>query len=274
MCQSTKAQVFKGLHERNEPLILANPWDAGSARLLASLGFEALATSSAGLAFSLGVRDTEGLLSREQILENAKAIVQATELPVSADLENGFADSPDAVARTIGLAAEAGLVGGSIEDGAGRKGQTVYDFNHAVERISAAAEAARALAFPFTLVARAENYSFGIQDLDDTIRRLQAFEKAGADVLYAPCLPDLQSIKTLCESVNKPVNVVMGLSGAAYSVAQLAEVGVRRISLGSSFARAALGGLLRAAQEVREQGTFNFARDAIAFKAMNDLMKG
>ncbi|MCO8169854.1 isocitrate lyase/phosphoenolpyruvate mutase family protein [Pseudomonas sp. 21LCFQ02] len=272
MCQSTKAQLFKGLHERNEPLILANPWDAGSARLLASLGFEALATSSAGLAFSLGVRDTEGLLSREQILENAKAIVQATELPVSADLENGFADSPDAVARTIGLAAEAGLVGGSIEDGAGRKGQTVYDFNHAVERISAAAEAARA--FPFTLVARAENYSFGIQDLDDTIRRLQAFEKAGADVLYAPCLPDLQSIKTLCESVNKPVNVVMGLSGAAYSVAQLAEVGVRRISLGSSFARAALGGLLRAAQEVREQGTFNFARDAIAFKAMNDLMKG
>lgn len=273
MSQLTKALAFKGLHERNQPLILANPWDAGSAILLASLGFEALATSSAGLAFSLGVRDTEGLLSREQILANARAIVQATELPVSADLENGFADSPHEVAQTIRLAAEVGLVGGSIEDGTGQKGQTVYDFNHAVERISAAAEAAKALAFPFTLVARAENYSFGIHDLDDTIRRLQAFEKAGADVLYAPCLPDLQSIKTLCESVDKPVNVVMGLSGAAYSVAELADAGVRRISLGSSFARAALGGLQRAAKEVIEQGTFNFASDAIPFKVINDLMK-
>lgn len=274
MSQLTKALAFRRLHERSQPLILANPWDAGSAILLASLGFEALATSSAGLAFSLGVRDTEGLLSREQILANAKAIVQATELPVSADLENGFADAPQDVAHTIRLAAEAGLVGGSIEDGTGQKGQTVYDFNHAVERISAAAEAARALAFPFTLVARAENYSFGIHDLDDTIRRLQAFEKAGADVLYAPCLPDLQSIKTLCESVDKPVNVVMGLSGAAYSVAELADAGVRRISLGSSFARAALGGLQRAAKEVIEQGTFNFASDAIPFKVINDLMKG
>ncbi|WP_413730175.1 isocitrate lyase/PEP mutase family protein [Sodalis sp. RH22] len=269
----TKAMVFQALHSRSEPLILPNAWDAGNARLLTSLGFEALATTSAGFAFSLGVRDSEGLLSRSQIIENAKNIVEATDLPVSADLENGFGDSAEEVAHTIRIAGEAGLVGGSIEDGTGKIDRPVYEFNHAVERISAAVEAVKALPFPFMLVARAENFSVGINDLDDTILRLQAFEQAGADVLYAPGLPDLESIKTLCGALHKPVNVVMGLSGSNFNVAELADVGVRRISVGSSFARAALGGLLRAAQEVKDKGTFTFANEAIPFTAINNLMK-
>ena len=223
-----------------------NPWDAGTARILASLGFAALTTTSAGLAFSLGRRDGRGAVTREEALANAKAIVDATDLPVAADLENGYGDTPEAAAGTIRLAGgTAGLVGGSIEDATGDPSRPIYDFQHAVERIAAAVEAARAFPFPFMLVGRAENYLHGRPDLDDTIRRLQAYEAAGADVLFAPGVTKPDEIRTLCAAVRKPVNVVMGLKGLAFSVAELAEMGVRRISLGSSLSRAALGALMK-----------------------------
>jgi 2-methylisocitrate lyase-like PEP mutase family enzyme len=254
--------------------VIPNPWDAGSARLLASLGFAALATTSAGLAFSLGRRDGEGGLDREETLVNAQAIVEATDLPVSADLENGFADAPAAVAETIRQAAAIGLVGGSIEDATGDPAYPLYDPGHAAKRIAAAAEAAHALDFPFILVARAENFLHGRPDLDDTIRRLQAYARAGADVLYAPGLPSLAAIGAVCAAVDKPVNVVMGLRGPAFSVAELAAVGVRRISVGGALARAALGGLMRAALEIRDHGTFTFAADALPFAEANALMRG
>ena len=267
-----KALVFQALHSRGQPLLLPNPWDAGSAKILTSMGFEALATTSAGLAFSLGRRDSEGTLSREEILANAQSIVEATHLPVSADLENGFGDSPEEVSKTIRMAAEVGLVGGSIEDATGNPQAPIYEFNHALERVIAGIEAARSLSLPFVFVARAENFSAGILDLDDTIRRLIAFEQAGADVLFAPGLPNLNAIQLVCEALQKPVNVVMGLAGSTFTVDELAEVGVRRISLGSSFARAALGEFIRAAEEVRTMGTFNFVSNAISFREANSLM--
>lgn len=257
--QVEKHRAFVALHA--EAFVMPNPWDAGSARILAALGFTALATTSAGLAFALGRRDSAAALSREVVLANAAAIVAATELPVSADLEDGFGAAPEACAETIKLAAATGLVGGSIEDATGDPARPIFDFAHAVERVAASAEAAGR--HPFVLTARAEGFLHGRPDLDDAIRRLQAFARAGAEVLYAPGLPDLAAIRLVCASVDRPVNVVMGLSGPVWSVAELAEAGVRRISVGGSFARAALGGLMRAAREVREQGTFSYARDAM-----------
>lgn len=274
MNQLDKALSFKHLHQGAHPLVVPNPWDAGTARVLTSMGFKALATISAGLAFALGRRDAENALSRDDILRNAHDIVQATDLPVSADLENGFGDSPECVAETIRMAAEIGLIGGSIEDATGRQAQPIYSFEHAVERIAAAAEAARALPFPFTLTARAENFLNGRFDLDDTIRRLQAFEAAGADVLFAPGLPNAEAMRLVCASVSKPVSVVMGLRGTTYTVAQLGTLGVRRISLGSSLSRAAWAGFMQAAKEVQSMGTFAFADQAVPFDVVNGMMVG
>lgn len=261
MDQFEKAQRFKALHEG--PLfVIPNPWDAGTARLLASLGFAALTTTSAGLAYSLGRQDMS--VSREEALKNAADIIAAVDLPVAADLENGYGDAPEDAAVTIARAAEVGLVGGSIEDATGRPNDPIYGFEHAVERVSAAVEAARALPFPFTFVARAENFLHGRPDLDDTIRRLQAFEKAGADVLFAPGLPSLEAIRTVCASVGKPVNVVLGAKNTPYTLDQLADCGVRRVSTGSSFARAALTGLRDAALELLGPGTMTYLDTAIS----------
>jgi 2-methylisocitrate lyase-like PEP mutase family enzyme len=271
--QAEKAERFQALHARPGAFVIPNPWDAGTARILTSLGFEALATTSAGLAFTLGRRDGAGAVSREETLANAKAVADATDLPVAADLENGFGHAPEEAAETIRLAGEtAGLVGGSIEDATGDPERPIYDFQHAVERVAAAAEAARALPFPFVLVGRAENFLHGRPDLDDTIRRLQAFEAAGADALFAPGLTRPEDIRTVCASVSKPVNVVMGLKSAAFSVAELAALGVRRISLGSALSRAALGGFVRAAREIQEHGTFRFAEEALPYAEANDFV--
>lgn len=272
MNQLDKAIRFQALHQREKAFVIPNPWDAGTARILASLGFEALATTSAGLAFSLGRRDAEGALTRAETLANAQQIVQATDLPVAADLENGFGDAPAVVAETIRLAAECGLVGGSIEDATGQKEHPIYDFSLSVERIAAAVESARSLPFPFVLVARAENFLHGKPDLDDTIRRLQAYEAAGADVLFAPGLPSAEAIREVCAAVTKPVNVVMGLRGYPYTMEQLTALGVKRVSLGSSLSRAALSGLINAAREIIDDGTFSFANQSISFDETNALM--
>jgi 2-methylisocitrate lyase-like PEP mutase family enzyme len=262
--QSEKAVIFKTLHERKQPFVIGNPWDAGSARILTSLKYEALSTTSAGLAFSLGRKDGTAAVSRAEALANAKLIVEATSLPVAADLENGYGHAPEDAAETIRMAAGVGLVGGSIEDATGDEAKPIYEFAHAVERIAAAVESARALQFPFMLVARAENYLHGRPDLDDTIKRLQAFEKAGAEVLYAPGLTRPEDIRTVCASVTKPVNVLMGLKGAPrLTVKELGELGVRRISLGSGFSRAALTAFLHAAREVIDDGTFEFADETL-----------
>ncbi|MFC4352012.1 oxaloacetate decarboxylase [Fodinicurvata halophila] len=259
--QTRKFEQFRTLHQRRSSFVIPNPWDAGSARLLTSLGFEALATTSAGYAFSKGKRDSLSALGRAEMLDNAAGIVAATHLPVSADLGDGFGADPETCAETIRSAADVGLVGGSIEDATGNPEAPVYEFSQAVVRVRAAAEAARER--PFVLTARAENHLYGRDDLDETIRRLQAFEEAGADVLYAPGLPDLDAIRSVCASVSRPVNVVMGLKGPVYSVAELEEAGVRRISVGGSMARAALGALMRAAREVKENGTFTYAAEAL-----------
>jgi 2-methylisocitrate lyase-like PEP mutase family enzyme len=262
------------LHERDGAFVIPNPWDAGSAKMLASLGFEALATTSAGLAFSLGRPDGEGAISREETLLNAKSIVDATALPVAADLENGFADDPEGCAETIRQAAAAGLVGGSIEDATGLAGAPIYPFAHAVARVEAAVAAARSLPFPFMLTARAENFLNGRMDLDDTIARLQAFAEAGADVLYAPGLRTREEIRAVVQALApKPVNVLMGLSGVTLTVDELSALGVKRISVGSSLARAAYGAFFRAAEEVYGQGRFDYAEKAMPFAAMNQLFK-
>jgi 2-methylisocitrate lyase-like PEP mutase family enzyme len=266
LTQSEKGRIFRALHERKGAFIIPNPWDAGSAHLLARLGFEALATTSAGFAFSLGRRDYA--VGSEAMIAHVGAIAAAVDLPVSGDLENGFGDSPKAAAETIRRAAAAGLVGGSIEDATGREGDPIYAFDHAVERVSAAAEAARALPFPFTLTARAENYLHGRADLDDTIRRLQAFEKAGADVLYAPGLSRLEDVAAVVSAVSRPVNV---LAAAQFDLAALAEIGVKRVSVGSALARAAYGGFLRAAEEMRSKGTFRFAEDAVSYRELSGM---
>lgn len=268
--QDMKFQRLKDLHQGQGAFVIPNAWDAGSARLLASLGFEALATTSAGYAFSRGKRDSFAALSREEILENAAQIVAAVDVPVSADLEDGFGSSPEACAATIRFACGTGLVGGSIEDATGDPNAPIYDFSLAVERVRAAAEAARDQ--PFLLTARAENHLWGQGDLADTIKRLQAFSQAGADVLYAPGLPGIEAIRTVCRAVDKPVNVVMGLRGTAYSVAELSEAGVSRVSVGGSFARAAYGALMRAAQEVRQHGSFGYAAQAIPDAEISTLM--
>jgi len=259
---------FRELHRRPGTFIIPNPWDAGTAKILSSLGFEALATTSAGLAHSLGRPDGEGAVSRDETLANARAIIEATHLPVAADLENGFDHAPRAAAETIRLAAEVGLVGGSIEDATGEADKPIYDFEHAVERVAAAAEAARKLPFPFMFCARAENFLHGRPDLDDTIRRLQAFEKAGADLLYAPGIPSLDAIRTVCASVGKPVNTQIG----AFTVADLAAAGVKRISLGSALSRVAFGAFAAASRELLEKGTATFMPVAMPYGELQKLM--
>lgn len=268
--QTEKFERFKSLHFCDNAFIIPNPWDAGSTHILSSMGFEALATTSAGYAFSVGRRDSFAGLSREEILVNASAIVAATDLPVSADLEDGFGASPTTCAETVRLACGVGLVGGSLEDATGDPDQPIYEMNAAVERIRAAAEAANGL--PFLLTARAESFLWGRPDLSDTIARLQAFSEAGADVLYAPGLPNIEAIRTVCREVDKPVNVVMGLQGQAYTVKELSDAGVRRISVGGSFACAALGALKRAAEEVLSEGTFSYALGAIPDRDISLLM--
>jgi 2-methylisocitrate lyase-like PEP mutase family enzyme len=272
--QAEKAVNFQALHQRKQVFVIGNPWDAGSARILTSLKYEALSTTSAGIAFSLGRKDGTAAVSREEALANAKSIVETTNLPVAADLENGYGHAPEDAAQTIRLAAEAGLVGGSIEDATGDASKPIYEFDHAVERIAAAAEAAKALQFPFMLVARAENYLHDRPDLGDTIKRLQAFEKAGAEVLYAPGLTQPEDIRTVCASVTKPVNVLMGLKGVPrLTVQQLGELGVRRISVGSGFSRAALTAFLHAAREVIDDGTFEFADETLYISDLTAMFR-
>lgn len=272
--QTLRAEAFKALHERDRAFVIPNPWDAGSAKLLASLGFEALATTSAGLAFSLGRPDAEGAMTLDETLVNARAIVDATALPVAADLENGFSDDPKGCAEAILLGAQAGLVGGSIEDASGNPDEPIYSFHHAVERVEAAVAAARSLDFPFMLCARAENLLHGRMDLDDTIARLQAFAEAGVDVLYAPGLRTADEIRAVVQAVApKPVNVLMGMSGVNLSVNQLQDLGVRRISVGSSLMRAAYGAFYRGAGEILGQGTFTYGEQAMPFDQLNQLFR-
>jgi 2-methylisocitrate lyase-like PEP mutase family enzyme len=272
--QSARAEAFRFLHDRSGIFAIPNPWDAGSATILAKLGFEALATTSAGFAFSVGRPDAEGAIGREETLANARAIVDATSLPVSADLENGFGDDPKSCAETILRAAAVGLVGGSIEDATGRAGDPIYAYDLSVRRVQAAVKAARSLPFPFVLTARAENLIHGRPDLPDTIRRLAAFAEAGADVLYAPGLKTRQDIEAVVGAVApKPVNVVMGLSGPSFSLDVLAGLGVKRVSLGSSLARAAYGAFLQAAREVKQKGSFDFARTAVPYADINAMFK-
>lgn len=271
--QQQKALAFQALHQREQLLVLPNPWDAGSAKILAALGFEALATTSAGLAFSLGRADGEGLISREDTLANARAIVEATPLPVAADLENGFSNEPQGCADTLLQAAACGLVGGSIEDASGKPEAPIYPLELAVERIRASVAAVRSLPFPFTLCARAENFLHGREDLPDTLRRLEAYADAGADVLYAPGLTTRAQIDAVVRAVApRPVNVLLGLSSSALTFDDLATLGVRRVSVGSSLARAAFGGFLQAARGLR-QGDTGFARNAAPFAELNELFK-
>jgi len=270
MTRERKYQAFRTLHQRRGAFVIPNPWNAGTARILTELGFEALATTSAGYAFSVGRLDSQAGLTRDEILGNAMSIVEATDLPVSADLEDGFGRPPESCAKTIRLAADVGLVGGSIEDATGNPDDPIYEFGLAVERIAAAAEVARHCGF--LLTARAENFLHGSPDLGDTIRRLKAFEDAGADVLYAPGLPSLDAIREVCSSVSRPVNVVMGLKGPSWSVEELAAAGVKRVSVGGAFARAALGAFMRAAREVKDCGTFAFVVDAIPHAEVRRFM--
>jgi 2-methylisocitrate lyase-like PEP mutase family enzyme len=272
--QAERAEVFRSLHERPGIFAIPNPWDAGSAKMLAALGFEALATTSAGFAFSIGRPDAQGAIGRDETLGNARAIVAATSLPVSADLENGFGDDPDACAETILLAAAAGLVGGSIEDATGRASDPIYDYDLSIARVRAAVRAARSLPFPFVLTARAENLINGRPDLPDTIRRLVAFAEAGADVLYAPGLKTRDEVAAVVRAVApKPVNVLMGLSGPSLSLDVLASLDVKRVSVGSALARAAYGAFLEAAREVKRHGTFDFARGTVPYAEINAMFK-
>ncbi|UCJ16745.1 isocitrate lyase/phosphoenolpyruvate mutase family protein [Pseudomonas sp. MM211] len=273
--QQRLGERFSQLHRQDGLLVLPNPWDAGSAKMLASVGFQALATTSAGLAFSLGRRDAEGAVSRDEALANARDIVAATALPVAADLENGYGDSPQDCAETLRLAAAIGLVGGSIEDATGRADAPIYAFELAVERIHAAVAAARSLGFPFTLTARAENYLHGRADLDDTIRRLVAYAEAGADVLYAPGLTRREEISAVVQAVApRPVNVLVGSPSLNLSLDELAELGVKRVSLGSNLARVAYGAFLQAATELADAGDLRGAQQALPFDRINDLFRG
>jgi 2-methylisocitrate lyase-like PEP mutase family enzyme len=269
--QAEKARKFRALHEAPGSFIIANPWDAGSARMLAGLGFEALATSSGAKAGVLGKRD--GKVTREEALANAKAIVDATDLPVAADLEKGFGDGPDATAETIRQAAAIGLVGGSIEDATGSKDKPLYDLATATDRVVAAVKAARSLSIPFVLTARAEGFLRGVPDLDDVIKRLQAYEAAGADVLFAPGLPDIAAVKKVCGSLKKPFNFMVGIKGKSFTKAELEAAGVKRISLATSLYRAAMTGLLDAAKEVKEKGTFGYLDRTISTPDFNAFMK-
>jgi len=268
--QPEKAARFRALHDGPGAFVIPNPWDALSARVLAGLGFQALATSSAASAAAVGRRDHG--LTRDEALAHARVIVEATDLPVSADLEKGFGDTPEAVAETILLAAEAGLVGCTIEDSTGNPDSPLYDDRLAVERIAAAAQAARALPFPFLLTARAHNFLYAVPSLDETIHRLQAFEKAGADVLFAPGLPDVASVRAVCAAVTKPFNFMVGIPGKSFSVGELVAAGVRRISLATSLYRAAMTGLVDAAREVKDTGQVGFLGRCMTSAELNKLM--
>jgi 2-methylisocitrate lyase-like PEP mutase family enzyme len=268
--QMEKAELFRALHERPGAFIIPNPWDAGTAKLLAAMGFEALATTSLGLANSLG----SATVSRDAILGNCRAIAEATDLPVNADLENCGADEPKPAAEAIQLAAEAGAVGGSIEDATGDPRRPIYDFALAVERVHAAVEVARSLPIPFTLTARAENLLYGHNDLDDTIRRLQAFEAAGADVLYAPGVRDLPAIRTVLSAISKPFNLVMGFADPTLTVAQLSAAGVKRISVGGAMSRVSLAAFLRCAREMKDEGSFTYVREMASIKELRAAFAG
>jgi 2-methylisocitrate lyase-like PEP mutase family enzyme len=270
--QAERAQVFRALHERPGIFVMPNPWDAGTAKLFAALGFEALATTSFGLANALGRVDGTLTVTRDELIANCRDIAAATQLPVNADLENGYADDPEQAAAVIRLAADAGIVGGSMEDASGDPGAPIYDFNLAVERVAASAEVARALPFPFTLTARAENYLHGRRDLDDTVRRLQAFAAAGADVLYAPGLHDLETIRQLVAAVPKPLNVVMSAADPDITAQQLAEAGVKRISVGGALSRLAFAAVRDAAIAMRDGGSFQWVRDTMPSKDLKAIL--
>jgi len=269
--QQEKATRFRALHDGPGAFIIPNPWDFTSARVLAGLGFQALATSSSASANVVGRRD--GGLTRDQALEHSRLIVDATDLPVSADLEKGFGDVPEVVAETIRRAAGVGLVGCSIEDSTGNPDRPLYEHHMAAERIAAAAEAARALPFPFIVTARAHNFLHAAPSLDDTISRLHAYEKAGADVLFAPGLPDLDAVRAVCAAVSKPVNFMVGIKGKSFSVPELVAAGVRRISLATSLYRAAMTGLLDAAREMKDKGHFSFLDRCVTTPELNDVMR-
>ena len=269
MDQHQKATKFRALHDREKAFVIPNPWDAGSARILASMKFEAIATTSSGLAHSLGQKD--GSVSREQVLSHCQEIVRATDLPVSADLENGYGNKPEDVAETIGLAAATGLVGGSIEDHTNNPSNPIFDFSLAVERIQAAVESKSKLSHDFILTARCENYVWDRKNIDDTIKRLQAYEDAGADVLYAPGLQDIDTIRVICQAVTKPVNVVIEMSNTKLTLKDLSDAGARRISIGSALFLAAYGSFVRAATELRELGTFNFVSDVTSFSDLENI---
>jgi 2-methylisocitrate lyase-like PEP mutase family enzyme len=269
--QAEKGTAFRALHQRDRAFIIPNPWDVGSARLLVHMGFEALATTSMGYAFSVG--KTDGAVGRDEMIGHVGQLAAGIDLPVSADLENCYADEPEAAAETIRLAAAAGVVGGSIEDATGRPEQPIYEFAQAVDRVRAAVAVARSLPCTFTLTARAENYLHGRPDLKDTIKRLQAFQEAGADVLYAPGLRSKEDIATVLSSVDRPVNVLMGLQGVLLNLDELSAMGARRISVGSALQRTALGAFLRGAREMREKGTFTFAKDAANPKEIKEVFR-
>jgi 2-methylisocitrate lyase-like PEP mutase family enzyme len=269
--QRERAVRFQALHNGPGIFILPNPWDVGSARVLAGFGFQALATSSAASACAVGKRD--GGLSRDEALAHAQVIVNATDLPVSGDLERGFGDRPEVVAETIRFAARAGLVGCTIEDSTGIPASPLYQLPQAVERIAAAAEAVRSLDFPFVLTARAHNFLYAEPNLDDTITRLQAFEKAGADVLFAPGLPDLGAVKEVCSAISRPFNFMAGIKGKSFSVDELAAAGVKRISLATSLYRAAMTGLCNAARAVRDTGQFDFLEHSLTTPELMELMR-
>lgn len=264
-----KAERFRALHERDGTFVIPNPWDIGSARIFAGLGFEALATTSSGFAYTLGRGD--GAVTRDEVLAHIRDLNEATDLPVSVDLENCFADDPEAAAQTITQSGEAGAAGGSIEDWSGPEDNEIYEIGHATDRVVAAVEAARALPFDFTLTARAENLIRGRMDLDDTIKRLQAFEEAGAAVLYAPGLKTVEEVRAVCTAVSKPVNI---LATPKLTVAEIAEAGGKRISLGGALARAAVGGFLAVAREIREQGDFSALGATPGFPEINAIMDG
>ena len=269
--QSEKGRTFRALHQRDSAFIIPNPWDIGTARILAHLGFEALATTSAGYAFSVGQLDNS--VDRERMMQHISDISAATDLPVSTDLQNGWGDDPESAAETIRLAAKAGAVGGSIEDATGRADRPIYDLQLSADRVRAAAEVVHALPFTFTLTGRAENYLHGRPDIKDTIARLQAYQEAGADVLYAPGLATKDDITAVVSSVDRPVNVVMGLQGVQLSLADLSAMGVKRVSVGSTLSRVAIGAFLRAAREMKDHGTFTFAEDAATMREISAMFR-
>ena len=268
--QADKASRFQALHQKPEGFLIANVWDAGSARVLAGLGFEALATSSGASAATFGKRD--GKMTREEALASVRLIAQSVDLPVSADMEGGFSASPTFAAETVRMAAEAGAVGCSIEDWTGDGEQPLYELKLATERVAAAVQAARSLPFHFAVTARAENFVHGRPDIEDTIKRLQAYEKVGADVLFAPALPDLAAVKTVCSAVSRPVNFMVGIRGKSFSVAELTACGVKRISFASSLYRAAITRLIEVASELKQNGTFGYLEKTITTPELNNFL--